>query len=196
MAHKLQHAANEIKTEVLDRLRALGREADARRAAAFQIRFSARLTRAAGLCDYRRREIRLSSSIFARSSNVDGFRNTVLHELAHAALAPGHGHDGAWKSLHRAIGGNAQRCHSFDTGAPSDRRAYCPRCRRDVALGPRRFARMLAGTAEYRHRRCGGTLTASMPRPVATPAPAPASAKIPAPAPAGCNTRTGQLRLF
>jgi predicted SprT family Zn-dependent metalloprotease len=91
-----------------------------------EVSMSARMTRAAGnakwianrllgtVSDLR---IALSTKIFARISEEEKFQ-TVSHEFAHivdACLRGTSDHGTTWRRIHRAMGGNGERCHTFDT---------------------------------------------------------------------------------
>ena len=82
--------------------------------------------RRAGACDYSMKVISLSRLFCLRVSD-DQVRDTILHEIAHALAGPKHNHDAKWKSIARAIGCTAQRCHSVDF-APSKYIVSCSRC--------------------------------------------------------------------
>lgn len=69
-------------------------------------RASARL----GQCRYTRQEIGLSRKVFSLPENQHLAANTILHEIAHALVGPGHHHDAAWQRMARSIGCNAHRC--------------------------------------------------------------------------------------
>ena len=84
-------------------------------------------------------------------------RNTVLHELAHALVGPGHHHDYVWKRKARELGCSDERCYNNGRdGLVVNTVAlrytmYCEKC--GDKLGYR--ARRSAG-ASYTHRGCGG----------------------------------------
>jgi predicted SprT family Zn-dependent metalloprotease len=91
--------------------------------------------RGMGLCRYATRTIELSIHLVDRNSPEE-VRDTILHEIAHALVGPGHGHDAAWKRTCREIGARPERCGQADM--PRGRwQASCPGC----------------GTAFSRHRR-------------------------------------------
>ena len=72
--------------------------------------------------------IELSIHFAARNSD-DEVRDTLLHELAHALVGPGHGHDAVWKAKCRAIGARPEACYGEETAMPRGRwRATCPGC--------------------------------------------------------------------
>ena len=56
-----------------------------------------RCKQAMGLCVYHRRSIELSIYFVERDNPVEEIRDTILHEIAHALVGPGHGHDKVWK---------------------------------------------------------------------------------------------------
>ncbi|MDM8083739.1 SprT-like domain-containing protein [Cellulomonas cellasea] len=67
----------------------------------------------AGVCRAGRREIGLSRELTALHS-VEQVRDTVLHEIAHALVGPGHGHDAVWRATAVRIGGSGERCVPSD----------------------------------------------------------------------------------
>ena len=81
----------------------------------------------AGICRYTTRTISLSVSYVLRAP-WDDIRDTLLHEIAHAIVGPGHGHDAAWKTAARRIGCTAKRCSTV-THSLKRWIAECPRCR-------------------------------------------------------------------
>jgi predicted SprT family Zn-dependent metalloprotease len=55
----------------------------------------------------------------------------ILHEIAHALVGEGHGHDTAWKAQARAIGCRGQRCYPHWVKTPRPKyRGTCPNCGR------------------------------------------------------------------
>lgn len=61
-----------------------------------------------GQCQYGPRVLSFSRPLTVLREE-DDFRNTVLHEIAHA-LTPRHNHDRVWKRQFLAIGGDGARC--------------------------------------------------------------------------------------
>jgi hypothetical protein len=72
----------------------------------------------AGVCRPGKREISLSAYL-TRLHPESEVRDTILHEIAHALVGPGHGHDAVWRAKALAIGCSAQRCSSPDAPALS-----------------------------------------------------------------------------
>jgi predicted SprT family Zn-dependent metalloprotease len=66
--------------------------------------------RRAGNTNYTRRTVSLSRHFVARNSLAQ-VEDTLLHEIAHVLVGPGHGHDRVWQAKHRAIGGDGIRCY-------------------------------------------------------------------------------------
>lgn len=83
--------------------------------------------RRAGACCHSTRVISLARE-YCLAVPEEEWTNTVLHEIAHALVGPGHHHDAAWKSTARSIGCTADRCHSV-TFTPPRYILSCPRCR-------------------------------------------------------------------
>lgn len=102
-----------------------------------------------GQCRYSTQTLSFSAPLTAQREPAD-FRNTVLHEVAHA-LTPGAGHGPRWRRQFLALGGDGRRTSEGPsveapwTGVhdgcsitfPRHRRpsaaSYCPRCYRKPA---------------------------------------------------------------
>lgn len=71
-----------------------------------------RAKRRAGCCKYRKRLITLSQPYVElnTSSNPDDIIDTILHEIAHALVGHGHGHDAVWQMKAEEIGARPVRC--------------------------------------------------------------------------------------
>lgn len=63
-----------------------------------------------GCCNYRKRKITLSRELTTLNSEA-WVRETILHEIAHALVGRGHGHDRHWRYAARAIGCTGNRCY-------------------------------------------------------------------------------------
>ena len=62
-----------------------------------------------GECDHKNKTIYLSTE-YVKHAKEAQVRQTILHEIAHAMLDSGHGHDELWRNLFISIGGDgAQR---------------------------------------------------------------------------------------
>jgi predicted SprT family Zn-dependent metalloprotease len=86
-----------------------------------------RRKREMGLCLFDARIIALSVH-FVEMNDDHFIRDTLLHEIAHALVGPGHGHDAVWKSKCREVGARPERlCH--EAIMPTGRwQAYCAGC--------------------------------------------------------------------
>lgn len=89
--------------------------------------------RRAGVCFYptKARPGRIELSVHYVELNDEAeVRDTILHEIAHALVGRGHGHDAVWKAKCREIGAKPERCYdSSKVAMPSGKwRASCPGC--------------------------------------------------------------------
>lgn len=162
-----------------------------------QVRLSGRLTSSAGVADARKRQIRLSAPLFGRPENRDQLANTVTHEAAHLIVGASEGHGARWVAVHRALGGNGERCHRMETGASRRQapreEARCTRCGDLLLVGPIRMRRMRSEELRYRHRGCGGILQPADAPGGTERAPDLAARVSPPPSPAARCTRCGAL---
>ena len=103
-----------------------------------------------GVCRYRGKSIEISK--YHLTSPDKEIRNTLLHEIAHALVGPGHGHGPVWKAKAREIGCTGERCGKMD--APSKYKGTCVKCGFDGFKANRMTQRLLRAT----HRHCGGAI--------------------------------------
>jgi predicted SprT family Zn-dependent metalloprotease len=114
-----------------------------------------------GLCRYERQTIELSAYFVARNP-VEEIRDTLLHEIAHALVGPGHGHDAVWEAKCREVGAVPRRCGEASMPAGAWQ-ATCPGCakRFNRHRRPRR--------GKYYCQPCGPTRGTLMFKPAGTP---------------------------
>ena len=62
-----------------------------------------------GVCWHRTRRIGLSRRLVPLNSE-EQVKDTILHEIAHALVGIGHGHDRVWQAMCRKIGARPERC--------------------------------------------------------------------------------------
>lgn len=82
-----------------------------------------------GQCRYVKRQLSFSED-FLRLNEWDTIRGVALHEIAHALVGPGHGHDVVWRQRARSIGCPPEVCSSTAPAitAPAKYTGTCPRC--------------------------------------------------------------------
>lgn len=64
-----------------------------------------------GVCKYRYKRIE-ASALFIKNMTEAQVRNVITHEVAHALVGYGHGHDAVWARMHRSLGGDGKRCQT------------------------------------------------------------------------------------
>ena len=70
-----------------------------------------------GICRHTEKRITLSVTYCLKASELE-IIDTILHEIAHAIVGPGHGHDAVWKAAAQRIGCTAERCHRVQHTLP------------------------------------------------------------------------------
>jgi predicted SprT family Zn-dependent metalloprotease len=82
-----------------------------------------------GICRFGPRLIELSVHFVERNAG-SAVRDTLLHEIAHALVGPGHGHDAAWQRMCLRVGARPERL-SYEADMPEGRwQAVCGGCGR------------------------------------------------------------------
>ena len=74
--------------------------------------------RTVGLCSYQKSTIFVSKG-FAIGMEDAQIKNTLLHEIAHALVGPGHGHNHVWKAMAVKIGASPVARLSKEAKTPS-----------------------------------------------------------------------------
>jgi predicted SprT family Zn-dependent metalloprotease len=84
--------------------------------------------RTLGVCRYQRHIIGLSIHL-VRANQPEQLSDTLLHEIAHALVGVGHGHDAVWRQKCREIGARPERCCNVELELPQGRwMARCGGC--------------------------------------------------------------------
>lgn len=112
-----------------------------------------------GCCQYGSLTITMSRYLTPHRDR-DAVEQTLLHEIAHALVGAGHGHDRVWLAKARSLGYRGGRCSSDKVEAVASASRYvgtCDRC--DVQAPRHRMDARLVGRPAYRHRECGGVIT-------------------------------------
>jgi hypothetical protein len=63
-----------------------------------------------GVCKYRTKTIGLSTHLVSLNDEIN-VKDTILHEIAHALVGHGHGHNHVWQRKAIEIGCNGKRCY-------------------------------------------------------------------------------------
>lgn len=89
-----------------------------------------------GSCRYKRKQITASRFLFELNDEVK-FIDTILHEIAHALVGPGNGHNSVWKKKAIEIGSSGNR---LGRGKKVEHRfvGVCPNCAKTVSGHKRR----------------------------------------------------------
>jgi predicted SprT family Zn-dependent metalloprotease len=79
----------------------------------------------AGACNFIKKKITVSTH-FSVKCSFDVLKNAILHEIAHAIVGQGNGHNDIWKKKALEIGCDGKRCHliEFTEGKYVK---YCPK---------------------------------------------------------------------
>lgn len=81
-----------------------------------------------GLTSHSKQLITMSREL-TRLNSEQQVRDTILHEIAHALVGRGHGHDDVWRSKAMSIGCNGHRCYDNTViGVDKKYRGTCPNC--------------------------------------------------------------------
>jgi len=82
-----------------------------------------------GQCRHLQKQMSLSR-YFINLNEEPQIRNTVLHEIAHFLVGPGHGHDRTWKRKALEVGCDGNRCSGDDIQSIKGRyKGVCPACK-------------------------------------------------------------------
>ena len=113
------HEAEKLAHELIGKKHLLYREG-------WSFKFDNAKTRL-GSCQHRSKEITLSRHV-TLVNKESSIRNTLLHEIAHALVGRGHGHDWVWRAKALEIGCNGDRCSMIEGEIPSKWIAECHGC--------------------------------------------------------------------
>jgi predicted SprT family Zn-dependent metalloprotease len=82
-----------------------------------------------GCCNYTQKVISLSAPLTNANDEIRVL-DTILHEIAHALVGHGHGHDSVWRAKCVEIGAKPERCYTDeDTNVIAGKyRAVCGSC--------------------------------------------------------------------
>ena len=112
-----------------------------------------------GSCRYSIKTIFLSS-ILVRLNTLEEVTKTILHEIAHAIVGPGHGHNSTWKTQMIAMGLNPAKFWSDSSrnviGPKHKYNFFCPTCNGVVARYHRKPKH-----SHYEHSLCRTVLVIS-----------------------------------
>lgn len=87
-----------------------------------------RAKRRFGQCRYSTKTISLSEPL-VRLNNAQEVESVIRHEIAHALVGPGHGHDHVWRRMAIKCGDNGHRCYGAEVSTPEKPWVgTCPRC--------------------------------------------------------------------
>ena len=113
-AEKPAMTLQEIETLAKQLIRKHEKESDLE--PGWQFRFDFASSRG-GVCKYTEKLITLSVTYCLKAWKAE-IEDTILHEIAHAIVGPGHGHDTVWEETAYRIDCTAVRCHTVDHTLP------------------------------------------------------------------------------
>ena len=97
-----------------------------------------------GYCNYRTKTISLSQDL-TKLNTTSETTDVILHEIAHALIGIGHGHNKTWKTKAVSIGCEPTRCYNNDVITPNHKwQATCPNCNH-IVLKHRRTKSLSCG---------------------------------------------------
>lgn len=99
----------------------------------WRVGVSSRMSRTLGKCLYRPKLILLSLS-HIRLNGEAIIAETVLHEIAHGVVGPGHGHDRVWRQMAIVVGAEPVSCDTKANMPPGKWIAICPDCAQSFHL--------------------------------------------------------------
>lgn len=91
-----------------------------------------------GLCNHTGRVISLSKPL-TLACDKDNVKDTILHEIAHALVGVGHGHDYVWQQMCRKIGAIPKRCGTISSDKEPKLKYYavCGACKKEYQRAKR-----------------------------------------------------------
>lgn len=105
-----------------------------------------------GQCRYGDKTITMSRRLTELASPEEA-EQTMLHEIAHALVGPGHGHGAVWLRQARAIGYEGHRTSRRENEVPPPFVAVCPGCGHEHKRFRRPKDRTACGKCCNRHAR-------------------------------------------
>ena len=105
-----------------------------------------RAKRRAGCCNFNKKQISLAHS-FCNVACDEEVKNTLLHEIAHALVGPGHRHNRVWRQKAQEIGCDAKVTHNLNFSEA--------RYRVGCMQGCWEITRHRINRNWLKHRRCG-----------------------------------------
>lgn len=110
--------------------------------------------RAVGLCNYRTKTLHFSVHFLTNSE--EEIVNTLLHEIAHALVGSGHGHNDVWRAMAYTVGCTGERCAAVGTVSTAEPK-YMKSC--DTCGWEKGVYRVTASTRRRICNKCKKTIT-------------------------------------
>lgn len=111
---------------------------------------SSKMRNVLGLCVYKQKMIKISK-LYVELNDENLVADTILHEIAHALLGPGHGHSKSWKRKCVEVGAMPQRCKNSSMGLISADTSWIFKCPNGCCKGERHTHKM---SRKYFCRKC------------------------------------------